>query len=115
MTSESEKLHCFKVENKFIVKSGCKKRMWRSLKQILAADRALPWPNDAVLYYSINAPPSFKPTKKYSDISGLPAPYVDRHSKLYYSNADEFATVRSLPMDITAGYLQLRGATTIVG
>lgn len=65
--------------------------------------------------YSINAPPTFKPTKKYSDISGLPAPYVDRHSKLYYSNADEFATVRSLPMDITAGYLQLRGANIIVG
>lgn len=65
--------------------------------------------------YSINAPPTFKPTKKYSDISGLPAPYVDRHSKLYYSNAEEFATVRSLPMDITAGYLQLRGANTIVG
>lgn len=49
MTGELEKTHCFKVENKFIVKSGCKKRMWRSLKQILAADRALPWPSDAVL------------------------------------------------------------------
>lgn len=49
MTGEIEKSHCFKVQNKFIVKSGCKKRMWRSLKQILAAERALPWPNDAVL------------------------------------------------------------------
>lgn len=65
--------------------------------------------------YSINAPPTFKPIKKYSDISGLPAPYMDRHSKLYFSNAEEFATVRNLPMDITAGYLQLRGANTIVG
>lgn len=146
MTADTEK-KCFKTENKFLVKSGCKKRMWRSLKQILSAERVLPWPNDAVLCehiikysnisimiqsqdiyykigvfknmflsdYSINAPPTFKPTKKYSDISGLPAPYVDRHSKLFYSNADEFATVRSLPMDITAGYLQLRGANTIVG
>lgn len=141
MTAETEK-KCFKAENKFLVKSGCKKRMWRNLKQITTAERALPWPNDAVLCklythsftlcifnltkqsshfivlfldYSINAPPTFKPTKKYSDISGLPAPYIDRHSKLYYSNADEFATVRSLPMDITAGYLQLRGANTIVG
>lgn len=49
MTGESDKVHCFKAENKFIVKSGCKKRMWRSLKQILAAERALPWPNEAVL------------------------------------------------------------------
>ncbi|CAH1645695.1 unnamed protein product [Spodoptera littoralis] len=115
MTGDSEKTYRFKTENKFLVKSGCKKRMWRSLKQILTADRTLPWHNDAVLYYSINAPPTFKPTKKYSDISGLPAPYMDRHSKLFYSNAEEFATVRSLPMDITAGYLQLRGANTIVG
>ncbi|XP_068632145.1 INO80 complex subunit C [Battus philenor] len=115
MITDSEKSHCFKVENKFLVKSGCKKRMWRSLKQILTAERSLPWQNDAVLYYSINAPPTFKPTKKYSDISGLPAPYIDRHSKLYYSNVEEFTTIRSLPMDITAGYLQLRGANTIVG
>lgn len=49
MTGENEKSHCFKVENKFIVKSGCKKRMWRSLKQILATERTLPWPSDAVL------------------------------------------------------------------
>ncbi|KOB74732.1 hypothetical protein OBRU01_08953, partial [Operophtera brumata] len=73
MTGDSERSHCFKTDNKFIVKN-----------------------------YSINAPPSFKPTKKYSDISGLPAPYMDRHSKLFYSNCEEFATVRSLPMDITA-------------
>lgn len=49
MTGVSEKTNCFKTENKFIVKSGCKKRMWRSLKQIITAERALPWPNDAVL------------------------------------------------------------------
>lgn len=49
MTGESEKSYCFKKENKFLVKSGCKKRMWRSLKQILTAERALPWHNDAVL------------------------------------------------------------------
>lgn len=49
MTGESEKTYCFKSENKFIVKSGCKKRMWRSLKQILTADRGLPWPDEAVL------------------------------------------------------------------
>lgn len=47
--TESEKSYCFKVENKYIVKSGCKKRMWRSLKQILTAERVLPWPSDAVL------------------------------------------------------------------
>ncbi|XP_039313865.1 INO80 complex subunit C isoform X1 [Solenopsis invicta] len=49
-----------------------KKRTWRSLKQVLAQERSLPWPATVKHYSSINAPPSFKPAKKYSDISGLP-------------------------------------------
>lgn len=64
---------------------------------------------------SIAAPPSFLPAKKYSDISGLIAPYTDPQSKLHFHNSDEFATVRNLPSDLTAGYLQLRGASNIVG
>ncbi|KAJ8666856.1 hypothetical protein QAD02_008518 [Eretmocerus hayati] len=92
-----------------------KKRIWRSLKQVLTQERALPWPPEVVHYSSINAPPSSKPPKKYSDISGLPAHYTDPQTKLYYATADEFMTVRSLPMDITAGYLALRGASSIVG
>ncbi|KAG5306487.1 IN80C protein, partial [Acromyrmex insinuator] len=92
-----------------------KKRTWRSLKQVLAQERSLPWPTTIKHYSSINAPPSFKPAKKYSDISGLPARYTDPQTKLYYATAEEFATVRSLPMDITAGYLALRGASSIVG
>ncbi|XP_011647602.1 INO80 complex subunit C isoform X3 [Pogonomyrmex barbatus] len=92
-----------------------KKRTWRSLKQVLAQERSLPWPMTIKHYSSINAPPSFKPAKKYSDISGLPARYTDPQTKLYYATAEEFATVRSLPMDITAGYLALRGASSIVG
>ncbi|XP_066596098.1 INO80 complex subunit C [Prorops nasuta] len=95
--------------------SSGKKRTWRSLKQVLAQERALPWPTNAIHYSSINAPPSFKPAKKYSDISGLPARYTDPQTKLYYATAEEFTTVRSLPMDITAGYLALRGASSIVG
>lgn len=45
----------------------------------------------------------------------LQARYTDPQTKLYYATAEEFATVRSLPMDITAGYLALRGASSIVG
>ncbi|XP_015601118.1 INO80 complex subunit C isoform X3 [Cephus cinctus] len=97
------------------ISSSGKKRTWRSLKQVLAQERSLPWPSEVVHYSSINAPPSFKPAKKYSDISGLPARYTDPQSKLYYASTEEFATVRSLPMDITAGYLALRGASSIVG
>lgn len=134
--SESNPLAIFKKATLGDNSLGNKKRAWKSLKQILATERMLQWPENAItckllcflsfrfqLYrYSlcsidstINTPPSFVPAKKYSDISGLIAPYTDPQSKLYYYNADEFNTIRSLPSDLTAGYLALRGASSIVG
>jgi YL1 nuclear protein C-terminal domain len=113
---------------------GQKKRMWKSLKQIIAHEKTLKWREDDVtckyiilhqlrqiidgttfLDSTINAPPSFRPAKKYSDISGLVAPYTDPQTKLNYHSVEEYQTVRSLPMDLTAGYLQIRGASNIVG
>ncbi|XP_052865153.1 INO80 complex subunit C [Anopheles cruzii] len=91
-----------------------KKRQWKSLKQILTHEKTLPWKATDITYSSVNAPPSLKPAKKYSDISGLVAPYTDPHSKLRYHNAEEYQTIRTFPMDLTAGYLALRGATSIV-
>ncbi|XP_014250714.1 INO80 complex subunit C isoform X2 [Cimex lectularius] len=89
---------------------GGKKKTWKSLKQILAQERSLPWPPNTPLYSNIGAPPLLKPPKKFSDISGLEAKYTDPQTKLFFSNAEEFATIRSLPSDIIAGYLNLRGA-----
>ncbi|XP_023503429.1 INO80 complex subunit C isoform X2 [Equus caballus] len=54
--------------------AGKKNRTWKNLKQILAAERALPWQLNDPNYFSIDAPPSFKPAKKYSDVSGLLEP-----------------------------------------
>lgn len=96
-------------------KSANKKRAWKSLKQIISSERSLPWPEDYVHYSSINAPPSFKPAEKFSDLSGLPAPYTDPQTRLRFANKEEYATLQGLPMDITAGYLALRGASSIVG
>ncbi|XP_041423538.1 INO80 complex subunit C isoform X2 [Xenopus laevis] len=53
--------------------AGKKNRTWKNLKQILALERALSWQLNDPSYFSIDAPPSCKPAKKYSDISGLPA------------------------------------------
>ncbi|XP_034254751.1 INO80 complex subunit C [Thrips palmi] len=91
-------------------KSGNKRKGGKSLKQILTQERTLPWPASSVLYSSINAPPSFVPCKKYSDISGLQANYTDPQTKLFYASAEEFGTIRRLPSDIVAGYLALRRA-----
>lgn len=94
--------------------AGKKNRTWKNLKQILASERTLPWQVNDPNYFSIDAPPSFKPAKKYSDISGLPADYTDPQSKLRFSTIEEFAYIRMLPTDIVTGYLTLRKAATVV-
>ncbi|KAF0765057.1 INO80 complex subunit C [Aphis craccivora] len=113
-----------KEEKKFVFKDSTfdstktvngKKKLWRSLKQITAQERNLPWPDDSINYSSISAPPSFKPAKKYSDISGLIAKYKDPQTSLYYAGHEEFSTIRSLPSDIITGYLTLRGAYNPIG
>ncbi|XP_069476650.1 INO80 complex subunit C [Ambystoma mexicanum] len=94
--------------------AGKKNRTWKNLKQVLASERALPWQLNDPNYFSIDAPPSVKPAKKYSDISGLPANYTDPQSKLRYSTIEEFNYIRMLPTDVITGYLVLRKATSIV-
>nr|XP_020754046.1 INO80 complex subunit C isoform X1 [Odocoileus virginianus texanus] len=94
--------------------AGKKNRTWKNLKQILASERALPWQLNDPNYFSIDAPPSFKPAKKYSDVSGLLANYTDPQSKLRFSTIEEFSYIRRLPSDVVTGYLALRKATSIV-
>ncbi|KAL0985336.1 hypothetical protein UPYG_G00155650 [Umbra pygmaea] len=94
--------------------AGKKNRTWKNLKQILAVERTLPWNVNDPNYYSIDAPPSLKPAKKYSDISGLPANYTDPQTKLRFTSPEEFSYLRLLPTDTVTGYLALRKATCIV-
>lgn len=94
--------------------AGKKNRTWKNLKQILALERTLPWKLHDPNYYNIDAPPSLKPAKKYSDISGLPANYTDPQTKLRFTSSEEFSYIRLLPTDVVTGYLALRKATCIV-
>ncbi|XP_013877315.1 INO80 complex subunit C [Austrofundulus limnaeus] len=94
--------------------AGKKNRTWKNLKQILALERTLPWKLNDPNYYNIDAPPSLKPAKKYSDISGLPANYTDPQTKLRFASSEEFSYIRLLPTDVVTGYLTLRKATCIV-
>lgn len=94
--------------------AGKKNRTWKNLKQILALERTLPWKLSDPNYYNIDAPPSLKPAKKYSDISGLPANYTDPQTKLRFTSSEEFSYIRLLPTDVVTGYLALRKATCIV-
>jgi hypothetical protein len=102
----------FKHSNQLLVGGQIKRKPWRTLKQILAVEQSLTWPQEAITYSSLEAPPSFRPAKKYSDISGLEALYTDPQTRLNYSTAEEFAEIRKLPGDIVQGYLALRKANT---
>lgn len=72
----------------------------------------MPAPITGPLYGSIDAPPSFRPAKKYSDISGLETHYTDPHTKLNFANTAEYKIIKKLPSDLVAGYLTLRRANT---
>ncbi|RXG67503.1 INO80 complex subunit C [Armadillidium vulgare] len=82
-----------------------KKRVWKNLKQILALEKSYIWPTDAVHYSNIEAPPSFTPAKKYSDVSGLPALYRSSN-KLRYAILSDF-NMSGLSMDIVNGLLEI--------
>jgi hypothetical protein len=121
-------------KSKTMQEPGVKKRLWKSLKQIQTTERNVFGVNsDAVLCEmklyiffnlnnylalnsdsSINAPPSFKPPKKYSDMTGLVASYTCPVSKIYYHNSAEYKVVKKMPSDISKGYKGLRGASSVV-
>ena len=67
-----------------------------------------------VTYTSIAAAPSFKPKKKYCDITGLPAKYKDPKTGLYYYNAEVYAVVKGLGTGQVQEYLAARGANTVL-
>ena len=102
----------FRHSNQVTVGGQVKRKPWKTLKQILAVEQSLPWPSEAITYSSLEAPPSFLPAKKYSDLSGLEAQYTDPQTRIHFATPEEFAEIRKLPGDILQGYLALRKANT---
>ncbi len=79
----------------------------------MSSERTLNWPENSVTYGTIDAPLSFKPGKKYSDISGFHCKYTDPQTKVRYSTSAEFRTVRQLTYDRMQAYLALRNASFV--
>lgn len=68
----------------------------------------------AATYTNIESAPSLAHAKRYCDITGLPAPYIDPKSRLRYHNREVFALIRNLPPGVAEQYLEIRGAHTIL-
>jgi INO80 complex subunit C len=65
-------------------------------------------------YTNIESAPSLAHTKRYCDITGLPAPYLDPKSRLRYHDKECFGFIRTLPQGAAEQYLEARGAHTIL-
>jgi INO80 complex subunit C len=63
---------------------------------------------------SLEAPPSFLPFKKYCDITGLEAPYMDPHTRLRYHNKEIYQILRHFSLELTQRYLALRKSEVIL-
>ncbi|KAG0474224.1 hypothetical protein HPP92_016081, partial [Vanilla planifolia] len=63
-------------------------RHWKHLKQILQAENFQSYPANEPNYLNIETPPSMYPSKKFCDITGFEAPYVDPRTKLRYASPE---------------------------
>ncbi|KAJ3676633.1 hypothetical protein LUZ60_004045 [Juncus effusus] len=88
-------------------------RYWKHLKQLLQAENFISLPHDEPNYLNIEAPPSIYPSKKYCDITGFEAAYVDPRTKMRYTDPDAFRRVRNLPNEQVQRYLSLRNAAVV--
>lgn len=65
-------------------------------------------------YTNIESAPSLAHGRRYCDITGLPAPYIDPKSRMRYHNREVFSAIRSLPQGVGEQYLEARGAHTVL-
>ncbi|KAF6821508.1 major facilitator superfamily transporter quinate [Colletotrichum sojae] len=68
----------------------------------------------SVTYTNIESAPSLAHTKRYCDITGLPAPYLDPKTRLRYHDKEVFGLIRTLPQGAAEQYLEARGAHTVL-
>jgi INO80 complex subunit C len=65
-------------------------------------------------YTNIESAPSLAHSRRYCDVTGLPAPYVDPKTRMRYHNREVFATIRNLPQGVGEQFLEARGAHTVL-
>ncbi|QLG73379.1 hypothetical protein HG535_0E04630 [Zygotorulaspora mrakii] len=69
-----------------------------------------PKPTVKVTYFSVNAPPSLRPAKRYCDITGLRGYYKSPVNRLRYHNAEIYQlVVKPMAPGVDQEYLKLRG------
>lgn len=65
-------------------------------------------------YTNIESAPSLVCKKRYCDVTGLNAPYIDPKTRLRYHNKEVFGVIRNLGQGVAEQYLEARGAHTVL-
>jgi INO80 complex subunit C len=65
-------------------------------------------------YTNIESAPSLAHSRRYCDVTGLPAPYTDPKTRMRYHNSEVFSMIRSLPAGVAEQFLEARGAHTVL-
>ncbi|KAL1866115.1 hypothetical protein VTK73DRAFT_4908 [Phialemonium thermophilum] len=85
-----------------------------SSSRVAAAAAATGSTAPSATYTNIESAPSLAHSKRYCDVTGLPAPYVDPKTRMRYHNREVFAMIRSLPQGVGEQFLEARGAHTVL-
>ncbi|CAI4059823.1 Ies6p SKDI_05G0260 [Saccharomyces kudriavzevii IFO 1802] len=68
-----------------------------------------------VTYFSVEAPPSIRPAKKYCDVTGLKGLYKSPTNNIRYHNAEVYQLiVKPMAPGVDQEYLKLRGANFVL-
>lgn len=89
---------------------SARSKVWKSSRSLITAEHYDMLPPTAPTYLNIDAGPSMLPTKKYCDITGLPAKYMDPVTKLRYVEKQAFRKARNLAEHKVEEFLSLRKA-----
>lgn len=87
---------------------------WKRVRHHIAAENYGELPADVPTYVSLEAPPPLYPPKRYCDITGCEAPYVDPKTHLRYANTEAFKIARSLTEDEVQARLGIRNAQSVL-
>ncbi|KIM21702.1 hypothetical protein M408DRAFT_302014 [Serendipita vermifera MAFF 305830] len=71
-------------------------------------------PDDVPSYFSIEAPPSFLPPKRYCDITGLEGPYRDPKTGLRYHDLGVYNYIQNLNPATIQAHLSTRSSGAVV-
>eukprot|EP00775_Hariotina_reticulata_P005858 gene5858-6099_t len=93
---------------------GNKPHPWKRVKQMIAAENYADLPADTPAYVNLEPPPSMYPPKRYCDITGTEAAYVDPMTKLRYGSTEAFRVARSLTADEIQARLAIRNAQNVL-